>query len=416
MRELPRVRMPDRTRGGLIALLIAAIVCVPHAVGADDDPQAVLVEGRAQRLSEALVVDPDGGAPWMHAKDLRALLGISWIEIPEAPPKTRGRLTKSKAEQVVLADLYAAHVLKQGVRIDEQHVQLDQLRALGWATSRAGSGPLTFTRRPASKGIDARFRAGHKAPAMRLRALGGDLAPAPWTRSKRHLVFFAATWHPSRSLVDPMQVFSEGLSNVAFATVFLDLGPATRVTDYTAQITDRWYDPLGYLIGAGVNPGSWAYIDEHGVVLAMSNRRDALMQDWLRALALRDIDDEPVPAHQPPPAGKRKKTRASQALIDKVIAAVDEQGRAPEALEEALAEATRQRPQDVRAVALVAGLAIAREDLTKATERLRETIHHHTKRDGMIRQYLALEDPGRFYDGPIDEKWVRQRRRDLRQR
>jgi hypothetical protein len=163
-------------------------------------------------------------------------------------------------------------------------------------------------------------------------------------------------------------------------------------------------------------PGHWFLLDELGLLRAEREGFQEADVEWIVAHL-----SEPLAV--PPPVSAAPAAPDPDALRARIAAQPDDvaarlalfravDGSAPDEAREQARALVELRPRSVAFAFRLARLHLDRDDTSGALAVLDEARRRMPHEWLLRRQYWALEAPERFYGAEIDEKWIKERRRE----
>lgn len=409
-----------------ILLALLAPLCMTDAWG--EENSTLRVDGKAVALPAGLQPGADGRV-WITAGDLRAALDVIVKRVIPKPPTGRRPDKRRERDGWLVCgrgvcDRYRG---KAEGSFTEPSFELARVAKLLGMRHRVKGGvhELHSPARPPTSDT-GHARLDRLAPDLRLERLGGAPLRLRDLRGHRMLLVTWATWSATREQVEAwrLAIQTRAQEGVKLVLVALEAEGDEHVRDFVAL--DRAAHEIVAIDRHAEMPrrfpmtdvGRWWYVDELGIVRAEGTRPDSDALAWIDLL----LAEEATPRARPAPAAAtlgpsltvlRERADAEPEAIAPTLALLDALGD-----EHAAERITRARalvaahPKQAWLAFRLAALLLAAGKHGEAVAALDEARRRTPRAWYLRRQYWALWEPNRYYDGAIDTAWERQQRRE----
>ncbi len=220
--------------------------------------------------------------------------------------------------------------------------------------------------------MDIPFKAGDRLADFRLCTMGGISKALHEYRGRKTLVFAWASWCGCRDFLGPLEKFHRKNPGINVVSIAFD-----------AQGVDH---PLRYLTGAHA---TFEMLIDASCVLS---RRWGLKRVGVLAL----LDENGVVMHVHSGPKEADLAKAEELLSGKPLMPVPPEPKVD--------------TRDVRVELLVQACTnlLTRKKVQEAVESLRKALSIDPENRIIDRQVLVLQNPEKFYKGPVDREWVHQ--------
>ncbi|MDJ0975603.1 MAG: tetratricopeptide repeat protein [Planctomycetota bacterium] len=401
--------------------LVIALAPVPGA-HAEDPPQPFQVskDGYRIKLEDGLAL-ASGGELLITRRDLEDGFGVDVRRlIPRITPRSKRARKQPRTWLLCYGDAcvrYKGPV--EGADGYESFPLSKIARAFRWKVQREG--PIVEIAEGGG-GKDRRSgKLGDRIPDLTLPGLDGTPRSLRALRGKRVLIVLWASWSQSRETLSQWAVewktrASKGLELWAAA---VDIEGADRARSYVPpEIADRVVldrdGVLASIFGAR-DENRFALIDDLGLVRAVGENPDTVDLAWIDAHLLETPREATEEERRTPASPSLAELREAAAKNAKRVEAHVALARALEASDPAAAIASlrtayERKPKSGVAVHL-ARVLLDTGNLPGAMKVLDEARRQNPGAMWLRRQYWALEQPDRFYSGPIDTKWQAEQKK-----